>query len=262
MIATAEHAGAAGLRLLAGDLGSFGANVRKPIHEMKENDFTELGKDGFAVVPCLLCREELSVLTRVVDRLPRYASERGGVRGLLARSRALRRFAMHGPPSDLAKRVLGEMASPVKATLFDKTEQSNWKVPLHQDVTIAVEQRIEVEGFGPWSLKHGVVHVQPPAEILGKMVAIRVHIDEAGSENGALRVVPGSHRHGRMSSSEALELRDSKGEVTCPVRAGGAMIMFPLLLHCSSKSENPGARRVVHIEYSAVDLPGGLVWAA
>jgi len=45
-------------------------------------------------------------------------------------------------------------------------------------VTIAVRERREAEGFGPWSEKEGVPHVQPPAEILEKMVAIRVHLDD------------------------------------------------------------------------------------
>lgn len=225
-------------------------------------DLADLERNGFAVVPDVLDRGALSTLSALIDSLPRRASERGGVRGLLVKSRRVAELARKGPPGELAKQVLGRSAKPVKATLFDKSEQANWSVPLHQDLTIAVEKQLDVEGFGPWSVKDGVVHVRPPAEILECMVAIRLHLDETGSDNGALHVVPGSHRHGRLSGREATELRDERGEVTCPVSAGGAMLMFPLLLHASSKSSRPGERRVVHIEYTATELPGGLVWAA
>ena len=227
---------------------------------MIERDLADLERHGFAVVPGLLDRGELSRLSALVDSLPRSASERGGVRGLLAKSRSLAELARNGPPSELAKQVLGRSAKPVKATLFDKSEQANWSVPLHQDLTIAVEKQVDVDGFGPWSVKDGVVHARPPAEILERMVAIRLHLDDTGPDNGALGVVPGSHRHGRLSGQEATDLRRDVGKVICSVGAGGAMLMFPLLLHSSSKSSRPGPRRVVHIEYAATKLPGGLTW--
>lgn len=37
---------------------------------------------------------------------------------------------------------------PVKGIVFDKTPAANWKVPWHQDLTICVERRIDVNGFG------------------------------------------------------------------------------------------------------------------
>jgi hypothetical protein len=36
--------------------------------------------------------------------------------------------------------------------------------------------------------------------------------------------------------------------------------MRPLLLHASSPSINPQHRRVIHIEYTGVDLPHELEW--
>ena len=36
--------------------------------------------------------------------------------------------------------------------------------------------------------------------------------------------------------------------------------MRPLLLHASSASQSPRHRRVIHLEYAADPLPGGLVW--
>ena len=49
--------------------------------------------------------------------------------------------------------------------------------PWHQDLSIAVKERHEVAGFGPWSVKEGVP-VQPPVEILESMLTLRLHLDD------------------------------------------------------------------------------------
>jgi ectoine hydroxylase-related dioxygenase (phytanoyl-CoA dioxygenase family) len=144
--------------------------------------------------------------------------------------------------------------------LFDKTPDANWKVAWHQDLTIAVRERIDVPGYGPWSVKGGVVHVQPPTAVLEQMLAVRVHVDACGPENGPLRVLPGSHREGRLSQSE-VDLRVKEGEpVRCAIARGGVLAFRPLLLHSSSQAAEPARRRVVHFEFAAAELSGGLAW--
>jgi hypothetical protein len=91
---------------------------------------------------------------------------------------------------------------------------ANWKVPWHQDVTIAVQERVEAEGFGPWSIKADVLHVQPPGEVLEHMISVRLHLDNCGEKNGALRVIPGSHLQGRIPEEEDPgDARDTRGRV-------------------------------------------------
>lgn len=227
-----------------------------------ETDLTpRVAQDGFAVVSPLLSSSELAELLRAVEHLGPVADGRGGVRGVLAKSEALCRFAEEGPSAVLARAVLGPEARPVKGTLFDKTPGANWLVPWHQDLTIAVRERRDVPGFGPWSIKDGIVHVQPPAEVLARVLAIRVHLDETGPDNGALRVLPGSHLEGKLSDEDIERLRRERPERVCPVPAGGAMLMSPLLLHASSPSDSPHHRRVLHFEYAAGELPGALDWA-
>jgi hypothetical protein len=36
--------------------------------------------------------------------------------------------------------------------------------------------------------------------------------------------------------------------------------MCPLILHASSKAASPSHRRVIHIEFASLELPGGLHW--
>ncbi|MFL6259280.1 MAG: phytanoyl-CoA dioxygenase family protein [Thermoanaerobaculia bacterium] len=217
---------------------------------------------GYAVVPAVLSREEVLELREELARVASEDDRKGGVRSLGLKSEAVRELAVNGVPAALAREVLGSAARPVKVTAFDKTAGANWIVPWHQDLTIAVREKRSAEGFGPWSVKDGIPHVQPPIEVLSRMLAVRVHLDETPADHGALRVIPGSHRLGRIAAGDIPEWRTRLGEVTCPVGEGGAMLMRPLLLHASSKSRTGEHRRVIHIEYAGFDLPCGLQWVA
>jgi ectoine hydroxylase-related dioxygenase (phytanoyl-CoA dioxygenase family) len=134
-------------------------------------------------------------------------------------------------------------------------------VAWHQDVTIAVRERREAAGFRPWSVKDGAPHVTAPAECLEQMLTVRLHLDDADEENGALRVLAGSHRFGRLSEERIDELTSELPQVVCCARAGDALLIRPLLLHASGRSANARRRRVLHIEYAGFELPGGLAWS-
>jgi ectoine hydroxylase-related dioxygenase (phytanoyl-CoA dioxygenase family) len=148
----------------------------------------------------------------------------------------------------------------VRSILFDKQPGANWKVAWHQDLSIAVRERLEIQGYGPWSQKADVPHVQPPISVLGRMITLRLHIDDCDSDNGALRVIPGSHRHGVLNAEKIRSMRDQHAEFICAVPKGGILAMRPLLLHASSMATKPAHRRVVHLEYAADELPSGLRW--
>jgi ectoine hydroxylase-related dioxygenase (phytanoyl-CoA dioxygenase family) len=145
--------------------------------------------------------------------------------------------------------------------LFVKTVENNWLVSLHQDLSIPVADRIESPHCSGWSYKEGDLFVQPPITTLQDIVAVRLHLDDCDDQNGALRVVPGSHRLGRLSVSAALVARDRCGEISVAVRSGGVMVMRPLLLHASSKSATELPRRVLHFVFGPPELPEGLRWS-
>ncbi len=215
---------------------------------------------GYAIVEPVLAAEEVEALRASLGEIP-PGERRGGLRDVLTRVPAVLRCACDPRILGLAESVLGAGARPVKGIVFDKTPAANWKVPWHQDLTICVQRRIDVEGFGPWSVKEGILHVQPPVEVLENILALRIHLDDAEPDNGALRVLPGTHRSGRLGETEIEQLRTEVPETVCAVRAGGVMLMRPLLLHASSPCRRPAHRRVLHIEYCARPLPGGLAWS-
>lgn len=86
--------------------------------------------------------------------------------------------AFEGPLTQIAVGRIGAGARPVRAVVFDKTPETNWSVAWHQDRTIVVRSRIAVEGFGPWSVKDGLIHVEPPVSVLEGMVTLRLHLDD------------------------------------------------------------------------------------
>ncbi len=171
----------------------------------------------------------------------------------------VRELAVSEPVRQLVTACLGEECFAVRGILFNKSPDSNWKVAWHQDRTIAVREQKDVAAFGPWSVKAGVASVQPPAAVMARVLAIRLHLDESHENNGPLRVIPGSHKVGCLSMAEVASWRE-RPSVICMVPRGGAMLMRPLLLHASSSCSKPEPRRVIHLEFAAENLPGGLEW--
>ena len=225
----------------------------------------EIDQCGFAVVPGVLDRDTVESLLAGLSQVERCSSASKqehvyAIRNLLEVAPAIRELAGSKRLRCLVEPVLGVGAFPVQGIFFDKPADVNWKVPWHQDLSIPVKARVEIPGFGLWSVKAGVPHVQPPARLLERMLIVRLHLDDCMERNGPLRVIPGSHRHGRLERMHLELLRDQGEETTCLVPRGGALLMRPLLLHASSAAVAPGHRRVIHLEYTVDPLPGGLAW--
>ncbi|HEU0120919.1 MAG TPA: phytanoyl-CoA dioxygenase family protein [Bryobacteraceae bacterium] len=217
---------------------------------------------GFAILPRVLAPSAIDALVQAIENAPaaRQRAGRGGVRDLLNRVPAVRTLSRSLPLRQLVDPVLGAHARPVRALLFDKTPAANWKVPWHQDLTLAVQARHDLPGYGPWTVKDGIPHVQPPVAVLENMLALRLHLDDCGEHNGPLRVLPGTHALGRLAADEIDELQQSRPAVTCLARRGDVILLRPLLLHASSPAAVPARRRVIHIEYASAVLPQPLCW--
>lgn len=211
---------------------------------------------GFAIIPGALEQDDLALLERL---FPPSSSDRGGLRNLLDVP-AVAELAESEAIRSLVDPILGREAFPVRGILFDKTPAANWKVSWHQDLTIAVKHRSDAPGYGPWSEKAGVIHVQPPVAVLERMLAVRLHLDENGIGNGPLRVLPGSHRAGVLRDADIPRWRSRVVEQVCLVPRGGVLLMRPLLLHASSPAVEPQHRRVIHLEYASCELASGLEW--
>ena len=214
----------------------------------------------------MLSQDEMERLTSAISGVGGEGGvrTRGGVyaiRNLLRLSPEVRELAWTDQVRSMAGATLGSGAWPVRAILFDKTPGANWLVPWHQDLTICVRAKLDLPGYGPWTRKAGVWHVQPPVAVLEGMLSVRLHLDHCGASNGALRVLPGTHKLGRLSGWQIAEQQRLVTAVRCDADAGDALLMRPLLVHASSPAAEAGHRRVVHIDYACSRLEGGLEWA-
>lgn len=236
---------------------------------MKADQQLKLSEDGFVAMGRFLDKQTIdSLIARIEqdqddhDDTPSVRRKRGitfARRNLLS-TRLVQSFLRIDEVRALLPAIGPELIA-VRAILFDKTGSANWTVPWHQDRSIAVRERRDAAGFGPWSNKAGVVHVQPPLEILTRMITVRFSLDPCDAGNGPLRVIPGTHR--RILDPTELEEKVRQGpEYQCTTDAGGVVIMRPLILHASSPARRVAHRRILHIEFGPPELPGGLEWAS
>ena len=228
------------------------------------NYIEQIDRAGYSIIQDVVSPGEVKLLRDAIVTLPEGDEIRRkrsvyGVRNLLEICPAVRQLAASSAIRNLVVPILGEECFAVRAVFFDKTPDANWKLGWHQDSVISVRERLDVPQFVAWSHKAGILQVQPPAEVLADMLAIRVHLDDSHSQNGPLRVLPGSHKFGWLDD-EMDEWKAKVAEVSCLARAGGIIAMRPLLIHASSAADAPTHRRVIHIEFAGESLPGGLEW--
>lgn len=225
----------------------------------------KIESDGFAVIDEVFSEPEIGILLKIIADIDTSKPTFRKTNDLFA----IRQFLKEVPQAlaiifnkrliSLINSIFGEDYFVVKSIYFDKPEDSNWFVAYHQDLTISVDKKIEIEGFGPWTVKHQQFAVQPPLSILEDNFTVRIHLDETHEGNGALKVIPRSHLKG-IYRPETIDW-SIENECICPVNKGGIMFMKPLLLHASNRTTNQRKRRVIHIEFSRIQLPLDLQWS-
>jgi len=221
-------------------------------------------KNGFAIQAEVYSPAEVAAMLQCIDAALNEGAHFGcpqevfAIRGLLDEIPELWPIMENQALRSLLAEIFPEGCYVVKAMYFDKPSLLNWRVAWHQDLMINVRERINTPGFGPWTSKPEGVAVQPPRSVLENMCTVRIHLDDCDEHNGALRVVPGSQELGVLFQQDLPTL--TPNAVDCPVPAGGAMLMRPLLLHASNRNTTDRPRRVLHLEIASVALPDGLEW--
>ncbi|HEY9258858.1 phytanoyl-CoA dioxygenase family protein [Chitinophaga sp.] len=220
---------------------------------------------GYTVIADVFNKPAIDAMVGAIDEanpagpLFRKTNDLFAIRRFLQAVPAIRSLVFTEQLQALLQQLFGAGYFPVKSIYFDKPGQSNWFVAWHQDLTISVAEKLPVEGYGPWTVKPDQYAVQPPVEILEDNFTIRIHLDDTDAQNGALKVIPGSHLKG-VYRADTIDMNITPA-VSCVVPQGGMMIMRPLLMHASGRSSNGHNRRVIHIEFSRCALAGGLQWA-
>lgn len=228
------------------------------------NHLQQIADTGFTIVNGIYTQAEINEIIAIIEAADPSKDTFRKTNALFA----IRRFLYEVPNvknlifNDNLKNIIGELFGKeyfiTKSIYFDKPERSNWFVAWHQDLTIAVDRKTELTGFGPWTAKLNSFAVQPPENILQENFTIRIHLDDTDEKNGALKVLKGSHHS--ISRLENID-RSIENVSFCNVKAGDIMIMRPLLMHASERSVSNNRRRVIHIEFSKAMLPKVINWA-
>ncbi|WP_109833334.1 phytanoyl-CoA dioxygenase family protein [Reichenbachiella versicolor] len=222
----------------------------------------KLANRGYLIVNSIYTRKSLGKMGAFLFKYKQDHPQPGDVyaiRSVLEKIPELKEYIINSNIKSILS-SLGDGYFLSKAIFFDKPAMSNWYVTWHQDTTINVQHKVEIDGYTGWTKKEGYFGVRPPEEILNNTITIRIHLDDTDYENGALHVLPGSHK--KLLSNEEIKLiTENSVPSTCEVRAGGIQLMKPLLLHSSSKTVNRKNRRVIHLEFNNCELPKGLEWA-
>lgn len=210
----------------------------------------ELDRDG-----CLLIRAAVAppLLAELADSL-------GAVK---AGARLFTSDAALAPVLQQLSGIIGPLlpgARAVRALWFDKTAAANWLVPWHQDRTIAVRERRDAPDYGPWSVKQGTCHVEPPFALLAAMLTVRLHVDDCPADNAPLEVAIGSHSQ-RVAADAVAGVAEQFPRRLCLAAAGDVWLYRTPILHRSARAASPGRRRVLQLDYSADQLPAGMDWA-
>lgn len=220
---------------------------------------------GFSIINDVFSADEVEKIISVLNGIDtsrenfRKSEDLFAIRQFLKEIPEIKDFIFNNNIQRIITEIFGEKYFVVKSIYFDKPETSNWYVAYHQDLTISVDKKLELPNFGPWTTKQNQFAVQPPLNILENIYTIRIHLDDTDENNGALKVVPKSHSKG-VYRPETIDWTIETEEI-CNVEKGGIMLMKPLTLHGSNRTTNGKKRRVIHIEFSDMELPEVLQWA-
>ncbi len=230
--------------------------------EMQSNLFAQ---NGHLTLPTIYLATEIDAIGHCIDSFSENQSDEGRSKDLHAIRRVLKEI-----PALTALLFTARLKSVIdtfaacnsfltKSIYFDKPPGSNWFVAWHQDISISVTARHDTPGYAQWTHKQGVVGVVPPLDILQNTLTVRIHLDDTDANNGALRVVQGSHLEGIVRKE--AQPWEAEREIVCAVPAGGVMLMRPLMMHASRRAVAGARRRVIHLEFCNLELADGLAWA-
>lgn len=114
----------------------------------------------------------------------------------------------------------------------------------------------------PWHQDYPYWYVRTPAHAHEIVTAV-LFIDDAGAANGALRVLPGSHRAGPAPRDLREPTRfladprliDARREVLVAAPAGSLLFFPALLLHRSSPNTSDQPRRAILLSFQPAGRP-------
>jgi len=162
-------------------------------------------------------------------------------------------LASHPEILDLVEQLIGPDILVYNVTYIIKEANTPKHVSWHQDLTY-------------WGLDRD------------DQVSLWLALSDAGVDAGCMRVIPGSHRRGRLEhitgeedennvlfQNQRVADIDESQAVPCPLRPGQASLHHGWLLHASAPNRTGGRRIGLNVQYIApqvrqTKLPGYTAW--
>jgi len=218
----------------------------------------KIREEGFAKAHSIYSTEEIGRILNCIDS--EVNQDQFAIREFLMGKEHLTSLIFNKKFKALVNKVSPGKSTLIKSLYFNKPPTANWVVNWHQDLTINLKQKVERSPFKFRRTNDKRAVVQPPQKFLESIFTFRIHLDDCSSKNGALRLVPGSHKNGVIDINSWSNNLDKNDFEYCDIKAGGILIMKPLILHSSRRTENTQKRRVIHLEFTSETLPKEPQW--
>ncbi len=205
---------------------------------LTESQRRSLDENGFLILPGLLSPDQVARLVARVEEL--FASEGGEAGSEFKQEPGTRRLANcvdkgevfeeaieHPVVLDGIETVLGPDFKLSSLNVRSANPNSNCGQPLHADSGAIADEKGYYVCNSVWML------------------------DDFTEQNGALRVVPGSHRWGRLPEPGA----QLESEILVTGKAGTVVIMNAHLWHGGTDNRTGQPRRAMHVYFTRGDKP-------
>jgi len=204
---------------------------------------TELADQGFTILPGYMSTDMLASMRTRVDELFAEEGDQAGsefrreenarrLANLVDKGEVFRDAISSATILALVESVLGPEFKLSSLNVRSAPPHSNSLQPLHVDMGLLPDQRGYAVCNTVWML------------------------DDFTEENGALRVVPGSHRLGRRPQDVLADLNAvHPEEILVTGRAGTVVVMNAHLWHGGTANRTDGDRRALHGFYCRCDVP-------
>lgn len=213
----------------------------------------QLVEDGFVILHNVFDKQTLSEITLLIDRIIKYASkqlvdpferyylrhrnDQGVLYDLYQRHPEFCQLARNSIILDELETVLGKDIFMYENSLVYKPKGTSNAVPWHQDF---ISRPNEPKKFIVW-----------------------IALDNVHKNNGALRVIPNSHKHGYMSWHRVkgethhdrinMDLVDESKAMYVELAAGDVLIFDAMLVHSSEEVNVDEPRRAYRISYQGFE---------
>lgn len=124
-------------------------NIERHNHQIAEN--------GFTILDEIYSEKEVEEILSAIDKVDkdketfRKSTDIFAIRQFLKEVPETTNLIFNENLKCIIDDLFGKDYFVVKSIYFDKPETSNWYVSYHQDLTISVDKKIELENYGPWT---------------------------------------------------------------------------------------------------------------